>query len=318
MIDNNYNKNLNAVIEQIKKDQEKFKNIIDNTSALSKCIGISDTIKAATQLTDSIKLLQNMQKSLAERINEIIPKINISESLANLSRYSEIIYLLDDVGWPFFRFVEDSDYDIFKTILDEEDVLTKKENVTKYIFDICDMNFIKSILNDWLTNTIINEDRKKLFEEAIKCYQLELYAACVSLLSTQLDGVITDMHDYAKKNNIEIDNDFFCDLYKELHPKDTSSDNEILNKKEYGEKNQLIALCCSDYEFCIVWEIMIRYMINVIYISGKNGFDDSQPCRNKICHGEQMNFNTKEHALKCILVLDLLICFSNNFTIDLR
>ena len=123
--------------------------------------------------------------------------------------------------------------------------------------------------------------------------------------------VITDIYDYAKDNKIEIDNDFFCDLYKELHPKDTSSDNEILHKMDYGEKNQLIALCCSDYEFCIVWEIMIRYMINVIYISGKNGFDDSQPCRNKICHGEQLNFNTKEHALKCILILDLVINFSN-------
>lgn len=312
MNDNNYNKNLNAVIEQIKKDQEKIKSIIDNTSAISNYIGISDNIKVTTQLTDSIKLIQNMQESWVERINEIIPKINIYESLANLSHYSEIIYLLDNVGWPFFRFVEDSDYDIFKPILDEEDILTKKENVTKYIFDVCDMGFIKSILNDWLTSKIINKDRKKLFEEAIKCYQLELYAACVSLLSTQLGGVITDIYNYAKKNNIEIDKYFFCILYKEFHPKDTTSDNEILNKMEYGEKNQLIALCCSDYEYCIVWEIMIRYIINVIYISGKNDFDDSQPCRNKICHGEQMNFNTKEHALKCILVLDLIINFSDN------
>ena len=312
MIDNNYNKNLNAVIEQIKKDQEKFKSIIDSTSAISKCIDISDTIKVATQFTDSIKLLQNMQESLVERINEIIPKINISETLLNLSHYSAIIYLLYDIGWPFFRFVEDSDYDIFKPILDEEDVLTKKENVTKYIFDVCDLDFIKSILKDWLTNNIINEDRKKLFEEAIKCYQLEFYAACVSLLSTQLDGVITDIYDYVLKINIEIDKDFFCDLYKELHPNDESSDNEILKRIKHSEKNQLIALCCSDYEFCVVWEIMIRYMINVIYISGKNDFDDSQPCRNKICHGEQLNFNTKEHALKCILTLDLMINFSNS------
>ena len=30
-------------------------------------------------------------------------------------------------------------------------------------------------------------------------------------------------------------------------------------------------------------------------------------CRNKICHGIQLNFGTREHALKSILTIDMMI-----------
>lgn len=33
----------------------------------------------------------------------------------------------------------------------------------------------------------------------------------------------------------------------------------------------------------------------------------NHPCRNKICHGIQLNFGTKEHALKSILAIDMMI-----------
>lgn len=31
------------------------------------------------------------------------------------------------------------------------------------------------------------------------------------------------------------------------------------------------------------------------------------PLRNKICHGEQLDFGTKEYSLKSILIIDMLI-----------
>ena len=38
----------------------------------------------------------------------------------------------------------------------------------------------------------------------------------------------------------------------------------------------------------------------------------SQPCRNKICHGIQLNFRTREHALKSILTIDIMIPLGEN------
>ena len=78
-----------------------------------------------------------------------------------------------------------------------------------------------------------------------------------------------------------------------------------------GLAHPLYSMCNSDSDFCLVWEAMVKYMIKVIYTNNKN-YDENQPCRNKIAHGEQTNFNTKEHALKCILILDLIINFSDS------
>ncbi len=38
----------------------------------------------------------------------------------------------------------------------------------------------------------------------------------------------------------------------------------------------------------------------------------SHPCRNKICHGIQLNFGTREHALKSILTIDMMIRLGEN------
>ena len=38
---------------------------------------------------------------------------------------------------------------------------------------------------------------------------------------------------------------------------------------------------------------------------------DTQPLRNKICHGEQLNYGTQEHAIKAILSVDLMVNIAN-------
>lgn len=308
---------INLNLDDKDKTQESISNFTSFSDENTKEM-FSDTIKSIKESQEYMEEFHEILIYFVESIKKYFRENNIVESIDEYSRYFSMFSLLKEVGWPFFMYIEDSDYDSLKNIFDEDNLDLKKELVSKFIFDICDIEFVKATLDEWLQNNYISSLRKPLLVEAIKCYENELYGGCVSLLSTQLDGVITDLYDYVLKNNIEIDKDFFCDLYKELHPNDESSDNEILKRIKHSEKNQLIALCCSDYEFCVVWEIMIRYMINVIYISGNNDFDDSQPCRNKICHGEQLNFNTKEHALKCILTLDLLINFSNSLIINLE
>ncbi len=40
--------------------------------------------------------------------------------------------------------------------------------------------------------------------------------------------------------------------------------------------------------------------------------ESSHPCRNKVYHGIQMNFGTKEHALKSILTIDMMIRLAEN------
>ena len=50
------------------------------------------------------------------------------------------------------------------------------------------------------------------------------------------------------------------------------------------------------------------YIKNVTLYSGKDySHIEDQPLRNKIGHGDQLNFGTKEHSLKAILTIDMMI-----------
>ena len=58
----------------------------------------------------------------------------------------------------------------------------------------------------------------------------------------------------------------------------------------------------------MLWEIMANYLRDVCLFSGQDySHIKNQPLRNKICHGDQIEFGTKEHSLKAIFVIDMLI-----------
>ena len=57
-----------------------------------------------------------------------------------------------------------------------------------------------------------------------------------------------------------------------------------------------------------MWEAMANYLKNEILCSSDSKKRwKSQPLRNKICHGDQLNFGTQEHSIKAILSIDMLV-----------
>lgn len=301
---------INLNLDDKDKTQESISNFA-NFSDKNTIEMFSDTIKSIKESQEYVEELHKILISFVDSLQSFFRENHIKESIDECSRYFSMFNLLNEVGWPFFMYIEDSDYESLKNIFDEDNLDLKKELVSKFIFDICDIEFVKATLDEWLQNNFISCLRKPLLVEAIKCYENELYGGCVSLLICQLNGVITDLFEQAQ-TTIDFNEEFFCYLYRELHPQDTSTNKKIVLKMTKGEKNRLVTMMCnSDSDFCLVWEAMVKYMIKVIYTNNKN-YDENQPCRNKIAHGEQTNFNTKEHALKCILILDLIINFSDS------
>lgn len=57
----------------------------------------------------------------------------------------------------------------------------------------------------------------------------------------------------------------------------------------------------------LYWMAAIEYLYNVVLTSEESMNQSEHPCRNKVCHGIQLNYGTKEHALKAILSVDLMI-----------
>ena len=55
------------------------------------------------------------------------------------------------------------------------------------------------------------------------------------------------------------------------------------------------------------WEAITDYIYNVVLTSHGDEYRDHNPLRNKICHGDQLDFGTEEKSLKGIFVIDLLL-----------
>lgn len=83
----------------------------------------------------------------------------------------------------------------------------------------------------------------------------------------------------------------------ELHP--------IKNLK--NAKTKLLGINQNLTDGFYYWTSFVRYMRKIIYTSEETMSTSNHPCRNKICHGDQVNYGTQEHALKSILIIDSLI-----------
>lgn len=60
------------------------------------------------------------------------------------------------------------------------------------------------------------------------------------------------------------------------------------------------------------WIISLEYIYNIILTSEDSMNQSSHLCRNKICHGIQSNFGTREHVLRSILTINMLIRLGEN------
>ena len=70
-------------------------------------------------------------------------------------------------------------------------------------------------------------------------------------------------------------------------------------KSQSSSLLQMTVMTESGY---LLWEAMANYLKNEILCSSDSKKRwESQPLRNKICHGDQLNFGTQEHSIKAIL-----------------
>lgn len=74
------------------------------------------------------------------------------------------------------------------------------------------------------------------------------------------------------------------------------------------EKGRLMQMTVMTESGMMLWNAMAKYLQSEILCSSESKKRwATQPLRNKICHGDQLNFGTKEHSLKAILTIDMLI-----------
>jgi len=153
------------------------------------------------------------------------------------------------------------------------------------------------MLKKWHSSSCINKERLSIFEEAVELHRKKYYYACTSMMMCQLYGVIIDIYRYLDKNDIEIDDESKAKLANKYNMTNIDS--------EKGKFIQMAFITDLGY---IIKEVIVEYIKeDVLSSSDSKSRWEHQPLRNKICHGDQLNYGTEEHSLKAILCIDLLV-----------
>ena len=237
--------------------------------------------------------------SIADYIAGLISSIDFTPILKNLSDAIipiKYIDLLTRLKWPIFL-IDDAELrqKIMSTCCKQKDVNAVRE----IILDFCSVSFLDEMEDDWYNCSAIVDARKPILAEAMQLHKNGYYYASTSILMCQVYGVASDIVDIAKKNGLS--------LYDET--KAFVADHFKIKREDVDkEKGKLMQMTIMAESGQLIWNAMATYLKNEILCSSDSKQRwATQPLRNKICHGDQLNFGTQEHSLKAILTIDMLI-----------
>ena len=183
-----------------------------------------------------------------------------------------------------------------------------KDEVSTIVYEFCTAEFIDGLYMAWNNSSVMDKKRIPILQEAISLYNGRLYYGCVSILVCQLNGIITDIYNMQRQYGKDFDLEDVKMAYQSFNPQ-----KEVPTRiKKDSERTQLLWFISDAEEGLMYWIKSIEYIYNIILTSEDSMNQSRHPCRNKICHGIQLNFGTREHALKSILTIDMMIRLGEN------
>ncbi len=255
---------------------------------------LNSVIVSAIQ-SDAMQAVLNVGRQIATMVASV-------DFTPMLKKFSEAvipikyIYLLKELKWPIFLIQDEGlRNDILSACQNDKN----EEIVAEIIYNYCTDDFLVAMEKDWLECSVINCKRKGVLIEALSMHKQGYYYASTSMLMCQVYGVAADIEEILKDNGLSLSKDekaYVAELYG-MQPK--YIDNE---------KGKLFQTLMFTESGVLLWDAMADYLKDVCLCS-KSDYSEisNQPLRNKICHGDQLDFGTKEHSLKAVLVIDMLI-----------
>lgn len=215
-------------------------------------------------------------------------------NLEEENNYHDFIRIMANLGWPAFL---DGDIDFHVEIIKlyKEDSLT---GIYSAIFNHYNSVYIEELQTQLEESRIIDKLRLPLFKEALLLYNLGYYYGCITIMLSQIVGIIKDIETFLSSFGIKYDDNNNKLLNSRYHISDRSEKGRIVAALLEGKN-------CNDLQGEYLY--LIGYFRTKIF---SNKLDESDMLkhvnRNMIFHSEQLTFGTKEQALKIILCIDSL------------
>lgn len=282
-------------MEPLRKIGETINNMQAPLRQIAENVRIANQALVAAVQSDVVQNVLQFGQSIAKLVAsyDFTPMLKkFSEAIIPI-RY---IHLLEELGWPLFLINDDV---LREQILTACDINEDADAVRDIVYEYCDEAFFGALEEDWRACSAINPDRKPILSEAIAVHKQGFYYASVSTLMCQVYGIAADIDELARANGLVLDQEG-----KEFAAEHFKVDPKFINT----EKGRLLQSLMLTESGILLWNAMGDYIKNVTLYSGKDySHIANQPLRNKIGHGDQLNFGTQEHSLKAILTVDMMI-----------
>lgn len=303
MDSNDYEEKIREIKDTLNKipkymENPEFKKVIEDTREMTAAL---ENMIMTISRSEGVKAFDR----LAEKLSNIkLPQLSEAAKVG-LENY-HYLNKLESLQWPlYFVFNKDLMQELAPyTSVSKEN----EEEIRKIVYKFCNAEFIDKLFMYWKNSSVIDKNRIPILQEAIHLYNAGLYYGCVSVLACQLYGIITDIYNMQKEYGKDFDLEDVKIAYTNFNPQK----DVVPRINKNSERTQLLWFISDAEEGIIYWIKSVEYIYNIVLTSDDNMNQSNHPCRNKICHGIQLNFGTKEHALKSILTIHILICIGEN------
>ena len=261
---------------------------------------VSESMSAIEQIAIKTREMVNASLKLLEFEMPKIPRLS-PDGLLRL-KFTTIVA---QCNMPVYFETDTELQDLILDICQNSEEKYPKQEVENCVMDYYTADRLEDLLQYWFSKDWIPKERKEALRQAIVSYNAGLYWGTSSILLTQIGGIITQLYDAIDRNM--------------LMPK--AETRELLNvynvNNPASEKAKGLIMINMQQKGIYGWSGFADYFINYVYANT----DDMEhfqfdPGRHKACHGQQLNLGDKLIALKCILIIDMVVQMSEELLSD--
>ena len=293
----------NKFADGISEHLIRMQQILKSTAELYK--SISPIIERHNQIIESTrprferlsKILSNIQLKM---LTEELPK-SLIKSLGNV-RY---IQVLKRIKWPLFLEEDDEIKDIILSLYNIDDESYPLDELATEICKQYTPEKLALMTKKW-EFMCSNNNRLTILMEAVKLHTQGFYYGSTAIMMSQVSGIIYETWELVEMNEIVVDEEaekLLCDNFNVDYEKHVRA----IEKKYPSERHLMLRLIMCHESGMLYFNALAEYIYEIIFTSKSEKYEEHNPLRNKICHGDELNFGTKEKSLKSIIVIDLLL-----------
>ena len=279
-------------------------------SAMPAVARAASLVSAVSPMQETLAKIQIPALQTMKTLSEIAAKANVEslrklqDALGPIQKSIAFLECCDKTEWPIFFLVVSETEEKYASLIDEiEDADTLVATVSEMVISSFDEKEVSHFENRWQHDPSITPGQKELMITALHRYKSGDYLCCTAVLMCLFEGLIEH-------------------YYQTLEALVQVSRDEIQETKQWlgvgssgkagtrpAVKDKFVALIMLPDRGLFYWKAAGQYILNTT-LTNRESFRDlgeTNPLRNKICHGKQTNYGTQIHALKAILCVDLVV-----------